>query len=157
MQGEPASHLFEEPKDEPLFRRRPPSSTRAGVATQVSAFALMALGLAGLCDAALDTSVSIASFNQRSYFFFAAFFFAFLAFFAFFAFLAILPSKQCVTVDTIPIRSDQHRHAISTALIEKIRIPLRKSERLQGSCATLLARRRCRASHRVALPAKSCV
>ena len=56
-----------------------------------SSIALMALGLAGLCDAAFDRDCRIASFRQEGYFF-VFFFFAFLAFFAFFAFFAMLPS-----------------------------------------------------------------
>jgi hypothetical protein len=56
-----------------------------------SSIALMASGLAGLCDAGLRQTLSNASSGREGYFF-AFFFFAFLAFFAFFAFFAMLPS-----------------------------------------------------------------
>jgi hypothetical protein len=99
-------------------RRRPPSTARYGACPYLpfarsreddlafadalrrrlepawpfaEALRLLAIGLAGLCDAALDIweRRSRRCFEEKNYFFF---FFAFLAFFAFFAFFAMLPS-----------------------------------------------------------------
>ena len=78
-------------KDEPRFRRRPPSSTRAGDAIQTN-IALIGIRPRRPLRRALGIkSRSRRCSEEKNYFFF---FFAFLAFFAFFAFFAMLPSKQ---------------------------------------------------------------
>ena len=80
-------------KDEPHFadalrRRLEPAWPFA------AALRLLAFGLAGLCDAALDISVDrVRVVQAKKNYFFLAFFF-FFAVFAFFAFFAMLPSKQ---------------------------------------------------------------
>jgi hypothetical protein len=77
--------------DEPRFRRRPPSSTRAGDAIQTN-IALIGIRPRRPLRRALDINYrSRRCSEEKNYFFF---FFAFLAFFAFFAFFAMLPSKQ---------------------------------------------------------------
>ena len=78
-------------KDEPRFRRRPPSSTRAGDAIQTN-IALIGIRPRRPLRRALGIRCrSRRCSEEKNYFFF---FFAFLAFFAFFAFFAMLPSKQ---------------------------------------------------------------
>ena len=78
-------------KDEPRFRRRPPSSTRAGDAIQTNIALIGFRPRRPLRRALGIKSRSRRCSEEKNYFFF---FFAFLAFFAFFAFFAMLPSKQ---------------------------------------------------------------
>ncbi|HKS60900.1 MAG TPA: hypothetical protein VJT13_04320 [Xanthobacteraceae bacterium] len=93
-------------KDEPRFRRRPPSSTRAGDAIQTN-IALIGFRPRRPLRRALGIKRrSRRCSEEKDYLPF--FFFAFLAFFAFFAFFAMLPSKQLVSWrcrnDAHPIR-----------------------------------------------------
>jgi hypothetical protein len=53
---------------------------------------LLAFGLAGLCDAALDMRNVDRVVQAAQYFFLPFFFFFFAAYLAFFAFFAMLPS-----------------------------------------------------------------
>jgi hypothetical protein len=79
-------------KDEPRFRRRPPSSTRAGDAIQTNIALIGFRPRRPLRRALGIKSRSRRCSEEKDYLPF--FFFAFLAFFAFFAFFAMLPSKQ---------------------------------------------------------------